>query len=431
MSKPRAQRQPQVDERADPRDLREANRQLLQAGLEAGARADAQTSLASALRRLLENRDQEERGVHDELELLRSITDNVSVAVFLVDARAHPIYLNPAAEAMFGFTLSEIQDASMHQAVHHHHPDGRDFPPKDCLINTALHARTMLRDHEDVFVRKDGTFFPARCDVSPLGIGGSQLGAVWEVRDRTREARAEEAKREYVALIAHDLRTPLSALRGHAELLARRLRRDQGSNEDRLLSLDSIVASAQRMEAMIREIIESSHLESGALVLHRSPVHLSQLAAQVAAQVPPEERPRVEVIPAPGGPLVSVDRDRIERVLMNLLQNALKYSAPEAPVRIEVREDAREMVIAVIDRGVGIPAHELPEIFQRFVRAREAQARSDGFGLGLYIARLIVEAHGGRVWAESVVGTGSRIGFALPLDAGTDATGEVRAARSG
>jgi PAS domain S-box-containing protein len=431
MSKPGARRQPHVDDRVDPKDLREANRQLLQAGLEASARAVAQTSLVSALRRLLENRDQEERGVHEELELLRSITDNVSVAVFLVNARAHPIYINPAAEAMFGFTLSEIKDASMHQAVHHHHPDGRHFPAKDCLINTALHDRTVLRDHEDVFVRKDGTFFPARCDVSPLAIEGRQLGAVWEVRDRTREARAEEAKREYVALIAHDLRTPLTGLRGHAQLLARRLKRDEGTNEERLLTLDSIVASTQRMEAMIQEIIESSHLESGALVLHRSPVDLSQLAAQVAAQVPPEERPRIEVIPAPGGPLVSVDRDRIERVLMNLLQNALKYSAPEAPVRIEVREDAREMVIAVIDRGVGIPAHELPQIFQRFARAREAQARSDGFGLGLYIARLIVEAHGGRVWAESVVGTGSRIGFALPLDAGTDATGEVRAARSG
>ena len=193
-------RAPREDDHVDFQALREANRQLLAAGLEASAQADTQTSVAVALRQLLEVRDQEEQAFHGELEVLRSITNNVSVAIVLVDSLAHPIYLNPAAQAMFGYTLAEIAHAPMHDAAHHHRPDGRPFPIEECTVAAALLSRTTLRDHQDFFVRKDGTFFPARSDVSPLEVSGRSLGAVWEVRDRTREARAEQAKEEYAKL---------------------------------------------------------------------------------------------------------------------------------------------------------------------------------------------------------------------------------------
>jgi signal transduction histidine kinase len=172
------------------------------------------------------------------------------------------------------------------------------------------------------------------------------------------------------------------------------------------------------MEAMIQDLIESSQLESGALLLRLTPIDLSRLAAEVVAQLASaEERRRIRILAPAPGPLVSADAARIERVLLNLLQNALKYSPADAPVELEVRQVAGEAVVGVIDHGAGIPVDELPRLFQRFSRVGEAAVGPSGFGLGLYIARLIVEAHGGRVWAESEVGTGSRIGFALPLDA--------------
>jgi len=168
---------------------------------------------------------------------------------------------------------------------------------------------------------------------------------------------------------------------------------------------------------MIEDLLESSQLESGALLLRRTPIDLSRLAAEVVAQLGSvEDRERIRVL-APGpGPLVSADAARIERVLMNLLQNALKYSPAESPVELEVRQAAGEAVVGVIDHGAGIPLDQLPRLFQRFSRVGGAEAGPGGFGLGLYIARLIVEAHGGRVWVESEVGISSRIGFALPLD---------------
>lgn len=394
-------------------DLREANRQLLTAGLEASAQADAQTSLASAMRLLLEGRDEKEQGLRDEYQLLRSITDTVTSALFLVDSRGDPIFMNPAAQAMFGYTLAEVAHAPIHVAIHHHHPDGRPFAIEDCVIETALTNRTPMRGHRDVFVRKDGTFLAVQCDIGPLEIAGERLGAVLEIRDRSVEERAEEAKRDYVALIAHDLRTPLTAARGQAELLQRRSKR-RGDNDDGG-SLESIVANARRMEAMIQDLIESSQLESGGLLLRRTPINLSRLAADVVAQVvSAEERLRIRVIAPAPGPRVFADAARIERVLMNLLQNALKYSAAGAPVELEVRQAADEVVVSVIDHGAGIPVDLLPRLFQRFSRIRRVEADPGGFGLGLYIARLIVEAHGGRVWAESAVGSGSRIGFSLP-----------------
>ena len=399
-------------DQADRDDLREANRRLLTAGLEATAQADTQTSLASALRLLLEGRDKEEQGLRDEHQLLRSITDTVTSALFLVDSRGDPIFVNPAAEAMFGYTLAEIAHAPIHLAVHHHHPDGRPFPIEDCAVETALSTRMPLHGHRDVYVRRDGTFLPVQCDI-----------AVLEIRDRSIEERAEEAKRDYVALIAHDLRTPLTAVQGHAQTLQRRSQRKGNSDTADVQSMAAIVANTRRMGAMIEDLLESSQLESGALLLRRTPIDLSRLAAEVVAQVGSvEDRERIRVL-APGpGPLVSADAARIERVLMNLLQNALKYSPADAPVELEVRQAAGEAVVGVIDHGVGIPVDELPRLFQRFSRVGRAEAGPSGFGLGLYIARLIVEAHGGRVWAESEVGTGSSFGFALPPDASSPAT---------
>ena len=410
-------------DQADPDDLREANRRLLTAGLEATALADTQLSLASALRLLLEGRDKEEQGLRDEYQLLRSMTDTVTSALFLVDSRGDPIFINPAAEAMFGYTLAEIAHAPIHDAVHHHHPDGRLFPIEDCAVETALTTRTPMRGHRDVFVRKDGTFLAVQCDIGLLELGGQRLGAVLEIQDRSVEDRAEEAKREYVALIAHDLRTPLTAVQGQAQTLQRRFQRKGNSDSADVRSLASIVANTKRMGAMIDDLLESSQLESGALLLRRTPIDLSRLAAEVVAQLGSvEDRERIRVLAPAPGPLVSADTVRIERVLMNLLQNALKYSPADAPVELEVRQAAGEAVVGVIDHGAGIPVDELPRLFQRFSRVGRAEAGPGGFGLGLYIARLIVEAHGGRVWAESEVGTGSRFGFALPPDASSSAT---------
>lgn len=396
--------------------LREANRRLLEASLKANEERDAQTALATAMRELLGRGDAGDPALRSEVELLRSITANVSVGLVLLDEGSHPIFINSAAEALFGYTLSEIRDVPFHESVHHHHPDGRPFPLDECVIASAIGTQSSLRQHRDVFVRKDGAFFPVSCDVSPLEIAGKRLGAVLEVGDRSAEAQAEGAKRDLVALIAHDLRTPLASVQGHVQLLRRRASRDSGRDPSEVQSLESIAQGALRMNAMIQELLDASLLESGVVPLSPVPVDITTLVALVVAQLSSTgERERVHVESTPAI-IASADKQRIERVTANLLSNALKYSPPHEPVHIDVRRSAGEAVVTVADRGPGIPTEQLPMLFQRFVRVERAQPDPGGFGLGLYIARLIVEAHGGRIWAESRVGSGSTIGFAVPLD---------------
>ena len=417
--------------RADPGlddALQEANRRLLMAGLAANEERDAAAALATAMREMLEKGGVGDQQLRSEIELLRTITTNVSSALVLLDARGHPIFINPAGQSMFGYRLSELEGIPFHLAVHHHHPDGRPFSVEDCAVEGAIGAETPLRDHLDVYVRKDGTFLPVRCDRAVLRLAGLRVGIVLELRDRSAEARAEEAKRDFVALIAHDLRTPLTSVQGHVQLLQRRLTRDGGSEPGEPENLEAIAQAARRMDVMIQELLDASRLESGIVPLHRAPVDISALVALVVEQlVSAEDRARVTVRTSAPGVTTFADRPRLERVVINLLSNALKYSPPDAPVGVDVRRGDGEVIVAVLDRGAGIPSDRLPLLFQRFARLERPHSDPGGVGLGLYIARLIVEAHGGRVWAESEVGTGSTIGFAIPLDRSD--LGESRQAR--
>jgi len=397
--------------------LQEANRRLLMAALAANEERDALAALAAAMREMLEKGGVGDQQLRSEIDLLRTITTNVSSALVLLDARGHPIFINPAAQAMFGYGLSELEAIPFHLAVHHHHPDGRPFSVEDCAVEGAIGAEMPLRGHLDEYVRKDGTFLPVRCDRTVLRLAGLRVGIVLELRDRSAEARAEEAKRDFVALIAHDLRTPLTSVQGHVQLLQRRLTHDGGGEPGEPENLEAIAQAARRMDVMIQELLDASRLESGIVPLHRAPVDVSALVALVVEQLgSAEDRARVTVRTSAPAVITFADSPRLERVVVNLLSNALKYSPPDAPVGVDVRRGDGEAIVAVLDRGAGIPSDRLPLLFQRFARLERPHADPGGVGLGLYIARLIVEAHGGRVWAESEMGSGSTIGFAIPLD---------------
>jgi len=164
--------------------------------------------------------------------------------------------------------------------------------------------------------------------------------------------------------------------------------------------------------------VESTRLESGQLEIRKEPVDLAHLVGEIVERVTsPEERPRICIESAVHMPTVPADPDRIERAIVNLITNALKYSPSNSPVTIRIRRSEEEAVVSVTDQGAGIPPEHLPHVFDRFYRVTGGKgvAEAEGLGLGLYIARLIVEAHGGRIWAESEVHKGSTFHFTLPL----------------
>ncbi len=225
--------------------------------------------------------------------------------------------------------------------------------------------------------------------------------------------RAEQLREEYVALISHDLRNPLTSLIGYTQLLNRLLDRKGLAAE--AATAESMLTSASRMKSMIEDLVESAHLESGTLEMHREPTDVRQLISDIAVRVGSiEDRARIRVECPDCVPHVAVDPERIERVVVNLVTNALKYSPPDRPVVTRVARSGNEALVSIIDQGRGISAEHLPFLFQRFYRAQTGTT-TDGLGLGLYIARMLVEAHAGRIWVESELGKGSAFHITLPL----------------
>lgn len=229
--------------------------------------------------------------------------------------------------------------------------------------------------------------------------------------DITGSKQHEQFRDQYVGLISHDLRSPLLAISLATATLKMVLERGQMAQA--APALETIRHSGRRMSEMIEDLLETTRLESGQLQLHKSIVDLEQMARAVASQQG-SMASRAIRCEAKTSALVLADSGRIERVMENLVGNAVRYSPAGSPVRVQVEADNDEARITVTDSGVGIPADVLPRLFQRFYRAGGNDS-SGGLGLGLYASRLIVEHHGGRIWATSTPGAGSTFGFSLPM----------------
>jgi signal transduction histidine kinase len=221
-----------------------------------------------------------------------------------------------------------------------------------------------------------------------------------------------ERQEELSHTISHDLRTPLTVILGHAQLALVRAPDDQ----DLRSSLEAIEKSAVLMNKMIQDLTELAKIESGQLRPAKKLVHLatflddlfSRLKVVVNVQ-------RVRRLIPREMPAVNADPLLLERIVGNLVSNALKYSPAESPVLIKARTGELEVIISVIDQGVGISAEDIPLIFRRFYRGQQ-QGEIEGLGLGLFITKMLVQAHGGRIWVSSEQGKGSVFSFSLPKD---------------
>jgi len=236
------------------------------------------------------------------------------------------------------------------------------------------------------------------------------------VQERTRELiAANAAKDEFLSMASHELKTPLSSLKGMTQLLRRKLERAGSSDVIRLVSMEN---SIRRMELLVNDLLNISFIEMGMFVLHKQPTDINELCRRLVDEyiVGTNPPPVVEVdLPAEKIEM-AIDVDRFGQVIINLLSNARKYSS--APIRLSVRVEDEQCIISVSDDGVGIPPEVLPHIFERFYRVPGIEVQrgsSIGLGLGLYISNQIVERHGGRIDVQSTPGKGSVFSVVLPL----------------
>ncbi|WP_248361268.1 sensor histidine kinase [Anaeromyxobacter oryzae] len=288
--------------------------------------------------------------------------------------------------------------------------DGRPLAPEDGPVTRALAGETVVGAHLHVApaVGEDHWIVVSAAPVR--GTDGRVAGAVATFSDETAMHVLEEARDDLVRMISHDLRTPLNAVYTQAHLL-RRAPHDPSKVTDRARS---IVRSCERMSAMIHDLVDTTLLEAGQLHLSPVPIELEALVPELIERLRGGlDVDRVAVAVAPDLPRVSADPPRLERIVTNLVSNALKYSPGQTPVTLEVVADAGGVRIAVSDRGVGIAPEDQAHLFERYFRARGSR-RPEGLGLGLYITRLLVEAHQGRIEVESALGRGSTFRVFLP-----------------
>lgn len=241
-----------------------------------------------------------------------------------------------------------------------------------------------------------------------------------QIREEQREdyiAKLKQAERfrdEYISLISHDLRAPLAIIQGQTQVLMRAMEKAELSAAERQ-SAEAIITGVKRMNAMIRDLVDSARAEAGQLRIEKQPVNLGPFMLDLlgrARGTMDVERVRVEI--PPDLPPMGADPDRLERILLNLLSNALKYSAPDTEVVVRAVATREDVVTSVKDQGPGIAPEDLPHIFERFYRAKGVPG-AEGMGLGLYITKMLVEAHEGRIWVESELGKGSTFYFTIPI----------------
>jgi two-component system CheB/CheR fusion protein len=247
----------------------------------------------------------------------------------------------------------------------------------------------------------------------PLLINGVQQGGVVVIRDVT-DRSLRHLQEQFLAVAGHELRTPLTALSLSIDLAARRV---ENSGDQRLRQhMARAAEQTRRLTELAHEIVDVVRLTTATLPLERTPLDLSELTRGVVdtIQVIAGEQP--VTLQGDDAPLVILgDARRIEQVLLNLLVNAITFSGGRGPIEISLRQADDSAEVVVRDYGPGIPAHVLPHVFDRFYRVDEERSAREGLGLGLFIAREVVNAHEGRIEVESEIGNGATFTVTLPL----------------
>ncbi|MDV2991487.1 MAG: Adaptive-response sensory-kinase SasA [Chroococcidiopsis sp. SAG 2025] len=365
------------------------------------------------------------------------------------------------------YFLPETRDRSnakfIHAILNHSQPDGTPYTWEESPIYATLQTGAVQYMTNDIFYRRDGSKFPVEYVSTPIREQGKIVGAVVIFKDITERQIVERMKDEFVSVVSHELRTPLTSIRTALGLLARGFLETQPAKRQRMLEI--AFDNTNRLVRLISDILDIERINSGKVIMHKQLCDASELIVQSAEVMQAmAEKAEINLCVTPVSAKLWVDPDRIVQTLTNLLSNAIKFSSPgstvwlsaELGVRSEergVRESEVEVTgtentegdiqspksnipnpknadslaprsslltphitFQVKDTGRGIPADKLESIFERFQQVDASNSgHQGGTGLGLAICRSIVQQHGGQIWVESVLGTGSTFSFTLPL----------------
>jgi PAS domain S-box-containing protein len=370
-----------------------------------------------------------EESLRESEERFRTLSMWSPIGIYQTDASGQTQYVNPRWQEISGLTLEQSLGYGWASRIH---PDDRQavFASWDRAVAAraefSMEFRLLHPSGQTRWVHSRGA--------PVLGEDGELNGYAGAVEDLTERKRWEaeiaealavqrqaneqlerlnRAKSNFVSVVSHEFRTPLTGIQGFSELMRDG---DFSLEEMKEFSAD-INREAERLGRMITDVLDLDRMESGRMSVHLEQVDLNALAAEIAehsGRTAPAHRLRLE--PDPALPALTGDRDKLTQVLVNLIGNAIKYSPDGGVVTVGTRREAAEAHLFVRDQGIGLPPEALEAVFERYARVESGPHRYvKGTGLGLPIVREIARLHGGRVWAESEPGQGSTFHLVLPL----------------
>jgi PAS domain S-box-containing protein len=385
----------------------------------------------------------------NDRQMLQSFADQAAIAVHnaqlyrqtlrekqrldaIIEASADGVLILDNAQriTVFNRALARMSGFEADSAIGLPHDDviAIDAKRAGLTLSEASAGGWPLRDNSSFFVEGDlrrqdgaGRGRPAH---TPVSITYAALfdqddrlvNIIANVRDMTRLREADELKNTFISIISHELKTPVALIKGYAGTLRREdARWDAATVRD---SAAVIEEEGDHLTELIDNLLDASRLQASGIKLNIGDVALDQLARHMVEKYSVEAAQHpIELSFPKGFPTVPGDSTRLENVLSNLINNAIKYSPAGAPIGLSGRVTPQEVIVSVADRGIGIPLDEQGRIFERFYRVDDQLSRqTQGSGLGLYLAKAIIDAHRGRIWVESTLGKGAAFSFALPRE---------------
>jgi len=347
-----------------------------------------------------------------EKQRMAALLDSAADGILILRADHTIERCNPAFAHILGSSVDAVVDRKHEEILHWVRKDGPGLEQAEAdgwplTPNATLYV-------EGDMERKDGLPIPVGVTYAPLvSTEGNLLNVIATVRDITRFREAEELKSTFISVISHELKTPVALIKGYVSTL----RREDASWDRNIVkdSLEVIEEEADRLTELIENLLDASRLQAGALAINQSDVSLKQLTERIAERFQTQTSQHKIIVEFPADfPVILADEDRISQVLTNLISNSIKYSPDGGEIRISGQVRPDQVIICVSDQGPGIAPDDIPHVFDRFYRSSSASRTTKGAGLGLYLARAVVEAHGGHIWVDPRPGDGARMCFSLP-----------------
>ena len=354
------------------------------------------------------------RMVTDEKHRMDGLLDSAADGILILNPQCTISRCNPSFSTLSQRSLDEVANKEHGQIVKW------AKQPQGMTLEKAVEGGWPLSKKAYLYVEGD-LIRPDPYPPIPIGITyaplldseGGLLNIIATVRDITRFREADELKSTFISIISHELKTPVALIKGYVGTLRR-----EDADWDRDIVNDSlkvIEEEADRLTILIEDLLDSTRLQSGALKLKKSDVFIPDLVKHLIGRLTSQtESHHFSIDFSHDFPIILADEQRLRQVISNLVTNSIKY-APGGEISISGRCRNGEVIVNVTDEGPGIETNDIPHIFDRFYRSPEAARKTKGAGLGLYLARSIIEAHGGRMWVEKNEGShGATISFSLP-----------------